>query len=45
MPEHPELDVLPEWPSRTIAVLATVDHGPHAIPVSGTLRARNRRKG
>jgi hypothetical protein len=43
MPEHPELDVLPEWPTRTIAVLATVDHGPHAIPVSGPLRAGNRR--
>jgi hypothetical protein len=28
MPEHPELDVLPEWPIRTIAVLAAVDHGP-----------------
>jgi hypothetical protein len=43
MPEHPELDVLPEWPTKTIAVLATVDHGPHAIPVSAPLRAGNRR--
>jgi hypothetical protein len=30
---------LPEWPSRTIAVLATVDDGPHAIPVSAPVRA------
>jgi hypothetical protein len=43
MPEHPELEVLPEWPARTIAVLATVDHGPYAIPVSAPLRAGNRR--
>jgi hypothetical protein len=42
MPEHPELEVLPEWPTRTIAVLATVDHGPYAIPVSAPLRAGNR---
>jgi hypothetical protein len=42
-PEHPELEVLPEWPTRTIAVLATVDHGPYAIPVSAPLRAGNRR--
>ena len=43
MPEHPELEVLPEWPARTIAVLATVDRGPYAIPVSAPLRAGNRR--
>jgi hypothetical protein len=30
---------LPEWPARTIAVLATVDDGPHAIPVSAPVRA------
>jgi hypothetical protein len=42
VPEHPELDLLPEWPTRTIAVLATVDHGPYAIPVSAPLRAGNR---
>jgi hypothetical protein len=27
MPEHPEVEVLPEWPARRMAVLATVDHG------------------
>jgi Pyridoxamine 5'-phosphate oxidase len=43
MPEHPQLEALPEWPTRTIAVLATVDHGPYAIPVSAPLRAGNRR--
>jgi Pyridoxamine 5'-phosphate oxidase len=43
VPEHPELDVLPEWPARTIAVLATVDDGPYAIPVSAPLRAGHRR--
>jgi Pyridoxamine 5'-phosphate oxidase len=30
---------LPEWPARTIAVLATVDDGPHTIPVSAPVRA------
>lgn len=30
---------LPHWPARTIAVLATVDDGPHAIPVSAPVRA------
>jgi hypothetical protein len=34
---------LPEWPTRTIAVLATLDDGPHAIPVSAPLRAGDRR--
>jgi hypothetical protein len=29
---------LPEWPARTIAVLATLDDGPHAIPVSAPVR-------
>jgi hypothetical protein len=43
LPEHPELEALPEWPARTIAVLVTVDHGPYAIPVSAPLRAGNRR--
>jgi Pyridoxamine 5'-phosphate oxidase len=41
--EHPRLEALPEWPTRTIAVLATVDEGPHAIPVSAPLRAGDRR--
>jgi hypothetical protein len=34
---------LPDWPSRTIAVLSTVDPEPHAIPVSAPLRADDRR--
>jgi Pyridoxamine 5'-phosphate oxidase len=38
-----ELEVLPEWPTRTIAVLATLGDGPHAIPVSAPLRACDRR--
>jgi hypothetical protein len=33
---------LPEWPPRTIAVLATIDDGPHAIPVSAPVRAGDR---
>ena len=31
--------ILPEWPTRTIAVLATTADGPHAIPVSAPVRA------
>jgi hypothetical protein len=42
MPEHPELEELPEWPTRTIAVLATVDDGPYSIPVSAPVRAGSR---
>ena len=34
---------LPEWPTRTIAVLATLGDGPHAIPVSAPVRAGDRR--
>ena len=34
---------LPEWPTRTIAVLATVGEGPHAIPVSAPVRAGDTR--
>ena len=30
---------LPDWPQRTIAVLATTDPSPHAIPVSAPVRA------
>jgi len=30
---------LPDWPTRTIAVLSTIGDGPHAIPVSAPLRA------
>ncbi|MFC8045577.1 pyridoxamine 5'-phosphate oxidase family protein [Nocardia sp. NPDC057353] len=41
--EHPELDVLPVWPTETIAVLVTTDPSPHAIPVSWPVRAGDRR--
>ncbi|MGI8781015.1 MAG: pyridoxamine 5'-phosphate oxidase family protein [Solirubrobacteraceae bacterium] len=41
--QHPQLEALPDWPTQTIAVLATVDHRPHAIPVSAPLRAGDRR--
>ncbi|WP_024800205.1 hypothetical protein [Nocardia sp. BMG51109] len=41
--EHPELDVLPEWPRETIAVLVTTDPSPHAIPVSWPVRAGDHR--
>lgn len=34
---------LPEWPTRTIAVLATLGDGLHAIPVSAPVRAGDRR--
>jgi hypothetical protein len=34
---------LPEWPTRTIGVLATSGDGPHAIPVSAPVRAGDRR--
>ncbi|MFI9508791.1 hypothetical protein [Nocardia sp. NPDC052566] len=40
--DHPELDVLPEWPQETIAVLVTTDPAPHAIPVSWPVRAGDR---
>jgi hypothetical protein len=36
-------DTLPEWPTRTVAVLSTVGDSPHAIPVSAPLRAGDRR--
>lgn len=41
--DHPQLDVLPEWPTETIAVLVTTDPAPHAIPVSWPVRAGDRR--
>jgi hypothetical protein len=41
--DHPELKALQKWPVRTIAVLATLDGGPYAIPVSAPLRAGDRR--
>ncbi|WP_327110145.1 hypothetical protein OHB12_20225 [Nocardia sp. NBC_01730] len=40
--DHPELDVLPEWPLETIGVLVTTDPAPHAIPVSWPVRAGDR---
>lgn len=40
---HPQLGTLPEWPTRTVAVLSTIDAGPHAIPVSAPIRAGDRR--
>lgn len=40
---HPQLEALPEWPAKTIAVLATGDPAPHAIPVSAPVRAGDRR--
>ncbi|GAA5043179.1 hypothetical protein [Nocardia callitridis] len=40
--DHPVLDVLPEWPQETIAVLVTTDPAPHAIPVSWPVRAGDR---
>jgi hypothetical protein len=36
--QHPQLQTLPEWPTATIALLATVDDGPYTIPVSAPLR-------
>jgi hypothetical protein len=41
--DTPPLETLPDWPTRTIAVLATVEDGPHAIPVSAPVRAGDRR--
>jgi Pyridoxamine 5'-phosphate oxidase len=38
------LGALPDWPTRTIAILTTLgDDGPHAIPVSAPVRAGDRR--
>jgi hypothetical protein len=38
------LQTLPEWPARTIAILATLGgDGPHAIPISAPVRAGDRR--
>ena len=43
MSGHPALDALPEWPGRVVAVLATMNGGPFAIPVSAPVRAGDRR--
>jgi hypothetical protein len=40
---QPSPAVLPEWPSEAIAILATADGAPHAIPVSAPVRAGDRR--
>lgn len=37
------MTLLPTWPARTIAMLATVGDGPHVIPVSAPIRAGDRR--
>jgi hypothetical protein len=34
--------VLPDWPSGTVAILATAGETPHAIPVSAAIRASPR---
>jgi hypothetical protein len=39
---HPALEQLPEWPLRTVAILATVDRAPYAIPLSAPVRAADR---
>jgi hypothetical protein len=42
--DHATFDALPEWPQRTVGLLATVDEGgPHAIPISAPVRAGERR--
>jgi hypothetical protein len=41
---HRQLEILPEWPAQTIAVLATADgEALYAIPVSAPVRAADRR--
>jgi hypothetical protein len=35
--------VLPDWPRKTIAILSTLDDGPHAIPISAPVRAADDR--
>jgi hypothetical protein len=40
---RPPRDALPEWPTGTIGVPSTVNQAPHAIPVTGPLRASDRR--
>jgi hypothetical protein len=37
------LGMLPDFPRRTVAVLATVDPAPHAIPVSAPVRSSDTR--
>ncbi|MDQ6729168.1 MAG: hypothetical protein M3022_02380, partial [Actinomycetota bacterium] len=35
--------MLPHWPTGTVAILATDDGTPHAIPVSAVVRSGDRR--
>jgi hypothetical protein len=39
----PNAGELPDWPPGTVAVLATVGAGPHAVPVSTAVRVGERR--
>jgi hypothetical protein len=41
--ERAEVTTLPEWPTRTVAVLSSVDPAPHAIPISAPVRVDDRR--
>jgi hypothetical protein len=41
--KHSQLETLPTWPARTIAILATVGNGPYAIPISAPLRTGDHR--
>lgn len=41
--EHPQLDRLPEWPAKTVAVLSTMNAEPHAIPVTAPVRCGDHR--
>jgi len=41
--EHVQLAQLPDWPTRTIAILSTLDQVPYAIPISAPLRADDQR--
>jgi Pyridoxamine 5'-phosphate oxidase len=39
---HAQLDELPSWPGKTVAMLATGGPRPHVIPVSAPVRANGR---
>jgi len=41
--ERADGTTLPDWPTRTVAVLSTVDPAPHAIPISAPVRVDDRR--
>jgi oxalate decarboxylase len=42
-PAQRELEVLPDWPAETIAVLGTGGDAPYSIPVTAPVRAGDRR--